>query len=296
MRELGGMTEIFHLQHRLPFFARHFREGLGDCPTHHHCHHPLFGDVVDRPRADKYAVAQNGVVVRQLKNLVEFVRDKQDRFPVLLEALNDLIKLEDFVLRQGGGGLVEDHHLCLKRQGAGNGDHMALGDAQSFKCRSWVDLHLEAREDLLRPAVHLGPVELFEQALMQVLADKNVFGHRQLIEQHGFLMNRGYPDLVRRFRRREMNGDRFIKDFALFGLVNPGHHFDQRRFACAVFTNKGGNFAGPKLKLHVLKGAHTRENLGDALELQQRGGCGHESSPDNPLSPRERVRVRGRAA
>jgi hypothetical protein len=64
-----------------------------------------------------------------------------------------------------------------------------------------------------------------------------------------------------------MNGDRFVEDFALFRLIDPGHHFDQRGFARAILADKGGDFARPKLKLYVLKGANARENLGDAREL-----------------------------
>ncbi len=84
VRELGRVAEILHLQHDIAFFAFHLREGLGNGAPHHHRHHPLFGDVIDGPCADKDAVAQNGVVIGQFKNLVEFMRDKQDRFPFLL--------------------------------------------------------------------------------------------------------------------------------------------------------------------------------------------------------------------
>jgi hypothetical protein len=31
--------------------------------------------------------------------------------------------------------------------------------------------------------------------------------------------------------------DRFIEDLALFGLINTGHHFDQRGFPRAVFAD-----------------------------------------------------------
>lgn len=35
------------------------------------------------------------------------MRDKQDRFAVLLQTLNDVIKLRDFMLGKRGGRLIE---------------------------------------------------------------------------------------------------------------------------------------------------------------------------------------------
>ena len=102
---------------------------------------------------------------------------------------------------------------------------------------------------------------------MKVLTDKNILGDREFIKQHGFLVNGGDAHFMRRLRRREMNGDRFIENFALVGLVNAGHHFDQRRLARAVFAYKRRHFAGPQRKLHVLKSTHAGEHLGDARKL-----------------------------
>jgi hypothetical protein len=42
---------------------------------------------------------------------------------------------------------------------------------------------------------------------------------------------------LRRLRVRQLDRDRFIEDLALFGLINTGHHFDQRGFAGAVFAD-----------------------------------------------------------
>lgn len=74
---------------------------------------------------------------------------------------------------------------------------MALGDAEGFQRRARVNLHLQAGENLAGFAVHGGPVEPLQQTAMQILADENIFSDRQLVEQHGFLMNGGDPDLVR---------------------------------------------------------------------------------------------------
>jgi hypothetical protein len=43
--------------------------------------------------------------------------------------------------------------------------------------------------------VHGRPVELFQQAFIEILTDENIFGDRQFVEQHGFLVNGGDPTL-----------------------------------------------------------------------------------------------------
>ena len=171
------------------------------------------------------------------------------------------------MLRQRRRGFVEDHHLRLKRQRAGNRHHVTLGDAQGFQRCARVDLHLKAGENSLRPAVHFRPVELFQEAFVKVLTNKDIFGDREFIKQDGFLVYGGDTHFMRRLRRWKVNGDRLVENFALVGLVYAGHHFDQRRLARAVFADKRRHFAGPQRKLHVLKSTYAGEHLGDARKL-----------------------------
>lgn len=65
-------------------------------------------------QADVHPIAQDGVIIGQLEDFIELMRDKQDRFAVLLQTLNDVIKLEDFMLGKRGGRLIEDHHRASK--------------------------------------------------------------------------------------------------------------------------------------------------------------------------------------
>ena len=161
MGKLGRMTEIGHLQHRFSGRAVDFRVGLGDRPAHHHRHHSLFGDVAYRPGADVHPIAQDGVIIGQLEDFIELMRDKQDRFAVLLQTLNDVIKLQDFMLGEGGGRLIEDHHLGVESQRPGNRHHVPLGDAEGFQRGPRVDLDFQPGEDLAGSAVHRRPVERF---------------------------------------------------------------------------------------------------------------------------------------
>ncbi len=105
------------------------------------------------------------------------------------------------MLGERGSRLVEDHYLRIKGEGACNGDHVALGDAQGFQGRMGIDLHFEASEDIPGFLVHGGPVELFQKALIEVLTDKNVLRYRQLIKQHGLLVDRRNAHPMGGFRR-----------------------------------------------------------------------------------------------
>ena len=166
---------------------------------------------------------------------------------------------------------------------------MALSNAEGFERGARVNLHFEASEDFLRLLVHGGPVELLEEAAVNIVADENIFGDGQFIEQHRFLVNRCDTDFVRRFRVRQRNRYRFIKQFAFFRLINPGHDFDQRGFTRAIFTDQRRDFARPQIQMNVFEGAYAGENFGYSLQGQQWCGECHGQFPIQNGGWRERL-------
>ncbi len=88
---------------------------LADFTPHHHGDHAGLGYVADPARTDITAVTQYGVIIRNGKNLVKFMGNKQDGFIFQLEAFNNLIKFDNFMLRQRRRRLVEDHDLSVER-------------------------------------------------------------------------------------------------------------------------------------------------------------------------------------
>ena len=62
------------------------------------------------------------------------------------------------------------------------------------------------------------------------------------------------------------------EDLTLVGIVNPGNHIHQRRFAAPVFTENGKDLSITKIKVHVLVRNDLTELFGDSLELQRKIG------------------------
>ena len=243
------MAEVLHLEHGVTRLAVHFRVSLTHFATDHHGHHLLFADVADFAGTDITAITQNRVVIGNGENLVELVRDKQDSFTLAFQAFNNLIKLNNFMLRQRGGRFIENNHLGIKRQRTGNRHHMTLRDTQVFQGGVRVNVHFQTRQNIACLLMHCRPVQAFKQPAIDVMADKNILGDGKLVEQHGFLMNGGNANFVCGFGIWQFDWNRFITQFAFFRLINAGHDFHQRRFSRAVFANQGGYFS--RIQIHV---------------------------------------------
>jgi hypothetical protein len=77
---------------------------------------------------------------------------------------------------------------------------MALGDAEVFSvARGSICTSRRVRISLALRC--MAGQSSFSAGPMQILADENIFGDREFVEQHGFLVNGGDPDLMRRLRR-----------------------------------------------------------------------------------------------
>ena len=78
--------------------------------------------------ADEHAVAQHGDAVADLVDLVEKVRDEEDRHSALLELADHPEQLGYLVEVEARCRLVEHEHLDVGRQGAGDGDELLHGE------------------------------------------------------------------------------------------------------------------------------------------------------------------------
>ena len=98
----------------------------------HQADQRILGRVGDAPFADRRAVAQHEVAVGEGEDFVELVRDEDDALALIAQAANDAVEIVDFLARERGGRLVEDHHLGFLRQRARNFDEVALGRAEAL--------------------------------------------------------------------------------------------------------------------------------------------------------------------
>src|SRR5208283_6177952 len=124
--KFSWMGEIFDLQHRLAERNLPLGEDLVDRPPDHQTDEFPLNGLSDQSFADLLAVAQTGPAVCDAEDLVELVRDEQDRPPVLFQTLDDAEQVLNLARRERCGRLVHNHDARVVRQGPGDLDHMFL--------------------------------------------------------------------------------------------------------------------------------------------------------------------------
>src|ERR1700733_15707353 len=80
-------------------------------------------------------------------------------------------------------------------------------------------------------------------AMARRVAEKDILGHRQVIEEPRLLVDGGNPLCKSVMGRRERNGMAIKQDGALRWLHDAGHDLDERRFPCAVLANESDDLA-----------------------------------------------------
>ena len=108
--------------------------------------------------ADELAVAQDRDAVADGVDLLEEVRDEDDADAAGLEVQHELKELFDLLLVQRGRRLVENEHLALHIDRAGDGDHLLHGDGAARQLLRGRGGDAKRAEKLFRARVHLAPV------------------------------------------------------------------------------------------------------------------------------------------
>ena len=126
----------FGAEHHVPDL--HLRLGIEilDVASHHQTHQLVFVQIVDRQGIDDLAVAHDRHPVGDAEDLVEPVRDVQDRYAVGLEVPDHLEEALDLLLRERGRRLVHDDDLRVYGERLGDLDPLHLGDREAQTTRS----------------------------------------------------------------------------------------------------------------------------------------------------------------
>jgi len=233
----------------------------------HHLHQIGLGDIADPAAADQRAVAKHRVAVTDAEDLVELVADEQDRPALRLQPRDQGEKLGYLVMRQRRGRLIHDHHAGIDRQRPGDGDQMAAGDAEIAKPGARVDTGADTVQQVLRPRLAGAPVDQAEAAA-RGMAEKDVLGDAEIIEKHGFLMDRRHPGGGGGMGIGKAAGAAVDLDRAGIGLVDAGQDLDDGRLARPVLADQRHHLAGAQIKRHIEERLHPRKGLGDAVQAQ----------------------------
>jgi hypothetical protein len=208
-------------------------------------HQVLFVRGAGRRRADHLAVAQDGQVVRDVEELVQTVRDVDDRVPFGLLRLELVQKPHRLGLGQGGGGFVEDHDAAGIAPGAvvmqelADQCHRPLRRAEAAKAAARVYVKVDRGEHRSHPVMRRAPTEGTKPAPAHV-GQKQVLGHRQVKELRGPLVQHAQAKVMGRIGVVVIAGVPPVEGHSpkLGRFLDPGRDLDQGGLAGPVDPDK----------------------------------------------------------
>ena len=220
---------------------------------------------------------KHGDAIGDLEDVVEVVRDQDDREALLAEPLDErehLLGLRDAERR---GRLVEDDELRVPHHRPGDRDRLALPTRE----RGHLLADRPDRRDAQR-LQRLGGALLHHRLLkhldevVRLAPEIHVLDDVEVVAEREVLVDDLDPEVRRVPRAGDVNAVAFEVDLARVDRVDAGDGFDQRRLARAVVTDEGHHLAPPHLEIDVRERLHGAEGLGDAAKLEDWGFGGDD--------------------
>ena len=119
-----------------------------------------------------------------------------------------------------------------------------LGEGQAAGRLSDVEPHVEPGEDLARLAFHAPPVDDLPAV---TVADEDVFGDRQVREDHRLLVDGSDAEALRILRGGDADRRAVDEDLAAVLALDAGHDLDQGRLAGAILAQQRVDLAAAQL-------------------------------------------------
>ena len=257
-RSIGGRRgDAVRLGAQLDVVGAH--EGLAEAvDAAHEGHHELVdGVLVDLARgADLLdaAVVHDGDRVGDLHRLLLVVGDQDRRLvDLLVQAPQPVAQLLAHAGVEGAEGLVEQHHLGLDRERAGERHALALAARELAGVAVGQAVELHEREQLVDAVARLAL-----GALADAQAEADVLAHRHVLEGGVVLEHEAHAALAHRHL-----GGVLARDDHAAGVrgLEAGDHAQQRRLARARGAEQGGERPARHLEADVVQGDEVAEPL-----------------------------------
>ena len=229
----------------------------------HQAHELGLGQLGGRPGGHVLAVLEDGDRRAELEDLLQPVRDVDDRDAAVGEAPDDGVEELDLVVGQCGRRLVHLDHLGVEADGLGDLDDLLLGDREAADEGPGLEAgDAEAGEQLLGVAAHAAGVDRAEAAEAPRLAtEPDVLGDRPLEEQVELLEHRGHTGALRLDRVAERHLLAADDDRAAVGGVDAGEHLHERRLAGAVLADEAMDLTGAQGQVETVQHGVAEEAL-----------------------------------
>ena len=212
------------------------------------------------------AVAQHGVAIAEAENLVQPMRDEDDRQAFGLQRPHDADEICNLGFAQSRGRLVHDDEPGLHGERASDLDELLLGDGKIAHLCHWIALEPDALGYRLRLLSHAPPA--YEQLRAGLAANEHVLGDRHVRGEGELLVDRDDSSALGVVGRRK--SDRLTEqlDFARIGALRAGQNLEQRRLASAVLAQERMDLRRSDFEMNVLERTHAGKALADAGHLE----------------------------
>jgi hypothetical protein len=263
------------LQERLAGVRRPLVDAQQDVAADHQPRQPLLRRTRTRDRVDGLAAPQHRDPVGDLEDLVQLVRDEDDRHPLRDELLEDLEELDRLLRCQHRRRLVEDEDVGVPVERLQDLDSLLLSDRDVLDLRVRVDVELEP----LREVVHssLGAVRVEQDALPRLVGEDDVLGDGHHRDEHEVLVHHADAGGDRGVRRVDLDRPAVEQDLPLVLRVEAVEDVHERRLARAVLAEQRVHLAFAQVEVDVVVGEDAREAFRDSAQLEDRRVCGGSS-------------------
>ena len=189
-----------------------------DASPDHHVHDLGDCQAGERPGGDELAVAQHGHPVADLEDLLQAMRDIEDRHPFALSRLRiSNSRSTSFEVRRRGR-LVENEQLAFIAERLGDLDELHLRDAEAGDQRRRRHIESDFLQQRRRAPVRLAIIH--QPVTLRQALEQEILRHRHL-RQHGeFLMHDADAGAVGVGRGSRAIGLAVEDDLALVGRID----------------------------------------------------------------------------
>ena len=218
----------------------------------------------------EFPVAQDRHVVAYREQLLQLMRDVNDRDPVGLKVRNDAKKRFGFSSRQSRGWFIHDQDAHVLRKSLCDFDDLLLPDAQVPDQGRRIQRLLESMQQFAGSLLLFSM--LYDTVLCEFMGGKDVFRDVEIWEEVQFLVDYADSGAFGVSSRTEFHGRPIEEQTTGGGSIHARQDFHQCRLAGSVFADKDIDRAGVDGEVDLVKREGSRETFRDLLSDQNFSG------------------------
>ncbi len=240
-------------------------DGMGEFLADHHLGHRSGGFAGRDAGGNDAAEAQDRRAVAERADLVELVRDIEDRHAFGFELPQRSEQLIHLLRREHRGRFVHDEELGVLQQAAHDLD--ALADAHG----QVADHPVRVERQAVFGADGPDPLGQFAPRWRRLHAERDVLGDTHRLEEREMLEH--HRDAGRTCRDRALRriGRAVERHGAAVGSDKPVDHLDEGRLAGTVFAQQGMDLAAVDVEVDGIIGLHAGIGFRDVADIEERG-------------------------